>query len=320
MRVLSERSSCAASAAYLLKIAVCTIPRCGIAAIAFLFLGILALFSACTQYLEYQALQHTPIQLSASVLGDGASIADVLTVDGVHAATPVLRIDAQFTGKSSGWSGQLLAIDGQFLNIPIQEGQVFPARSNMPVLLVNPASGFSCGETIRLFACGQERTALVCGIVNDESPDPAAYMSCMTAASIWPQPQCTEMLLRLSGKHSLRKYPRSFKSTAFLSIQNRLCRTALRPFFGRRAFFSSLVRFFCSAPWSCCGIVRSWNASSIGRSSLRCLQPGTCRSDCFSGSGMQHWHFSVSSLLQHSNCERAHFPEFCQKKPLQYHW
>lgn len=205
MRVLSERSSCAASAAYLLKIAVCTIPRCGIAAIAFLFLGLLALFPACTQYLEYQALQHTPIQLSASVLGDGASIADVLTVDGVHAATPVLRIDAQFTGKSSGWSGQVQAIDGQFLNIPIQEGQVFPARSNMPVLLVNPASGFSCGETIRLFACGQERTALVCGIVNDESPDPAAYMSCMTAASIWPQPQCTEMLLRLSGKAQLTK-------------------------------------------------------------------------------------------------------------------
>lgn len=202
---MSERSSCAASAAYLLKIAVCTIPRCGIAAIAFLFLGILALFPACTQYLEYQALQNTPIQVSASVLGDGASIADVLTVDGVHAATPVLRIDAQFTGKSSGWSGQVQAIDGHFLDIPIQEGQVFPSRSNMPVLLVNPASDFSCGETIRLLACGQERAALVCGIVNDESPDPAAYMSCMTAASIWPQPQCTELLLRLSGKAQLPK-------------------------------------------------------------------------------------------------------------------
>lgn len=203
MRVLSERFSPAARAAYLLKIAVCTIPRCGIAAITFLFLGIFALFPACTQYKEYQTIQNTPIQTRAAVLGDGVSIEDVLTIDGVKAATPVLRIDAQFTGNEYRWSGQIQAIDSHFLNIQIKEGQLFPAQSNMPVLLVNPASGFSYGETIRIQINGRDWTALVCGILDDGSPEPTAYMSYMTAASIWPQPQCTEILLRLSGKAQL---------------------------------------------------------------------------------------------------------------------
>lgn len=203
MRVWSERSSCTARAAYLLKIAVCTIPRCGIAAIVFLFLGILALFPAFTQYRTYQIIQNTPIQLSAAVLGDGVSLADVKAIDGVESATPVLRIDGQLIGKEAQWSGQILAIDGHFLNIQLKEGQRFPARSNMPVLLVNPAAGFSYGETLRLQINGREWAALVCGILNDESPEPAAYMSYATAADLWPHPRCREMLLRLSGKAQL---------------------------------------------------------------------------------------------------------------------
>ena len=205
MRVSSERYAPAGRAAYLLKIAVCTIPRCGFAAIAFLFLGFALLFEGCSLHREYQTARSVPFEVRASLAAEAVSLDDVLAIDGVKAATPVVGLTAELAGKDGSLSCEVLAVQGSYLTGPVQEGQCFPDRSNMPVLMVNRAAGFSCGETLQLQAGGRELTAVVCGILGDDSAEPVVRMSYETARALYPQSAGGTLLLVLEGQRGLEQ-------------------------------------------------------------------------------------------------------------------
>ena len=55
----------------------------------------------------------------------------------------------------------------------------------MPVLVVNLAAGFGCGEKVQLRVAERELTAVVSGRCFDDTDEPAVYMSYETALALY---------------------------------------------------------------------------------------------------------------------------------------
>lgn len=200
MRVLSERSSCAARAAYLLKIAVCTILRCGIITIVFLYFCFFLMFDGYFLYQEFWTAQRIPVEVRSTVVTESISLDEILGIEGVINASPVVFMDAELVGKDNSLSCEIQAVQGTYLTVSQLEGHIYPDFSNMPVLVVNLAAGFGCGEKVQLRVAERELTAVVSGRCIDDTDEPAVYMSYETALALYPQLASDELLLILEGQ------------------------------------------------------------------------------------------------------------------------
>lgn len=200
LRVSSAQSFNAARAAYLLKIAVCTIPRCGIVTIVFLFFGFFLMVDGYFLYQEFWTAQRAPVEVRSTVVTESISLDGILGIEGVINASPVVFMDAELVGKDHSLSCEIQAVQGTYLTTSQLEGHIYPDFSNMPVLVVNLEAGFGCGEKVQLCVAERELTAVVSGRCIDDTGEPAVYMSYETALALYPQFDSDELLLTLEGR------------------------------------------------------------------------------------------------------------------------
>ena len=70
-------------AGYICKIALKTVPRCGIAALILLCLGFYFLFPACQTFQQIQAEKNTPFELAATTDSGSIDLSMLMQIDGV---------------------------------------------------------------------------------------------------------------------------------------------------------------------------------------------------------------------------------------------
>lgn len=205
MRVSSQRFSRAAKRKYLVKIAWRTIPRCGWAALILLIAGLYMLFSACGAWRELWVQQHIPLEITASVTGEDVTLEKLRQVEGIERISPVRRLDARLTSGEHTLSCEILAVLPDYPAFSMSQGGIFPAESNMPYLIVNETAVFAMdntlaiGDTLTLQIDSRAHKAMLCGIFQDGSSEPAVYMSFETAADAFPYAGSRELILTLSG-------------------------------------------------------------------------------------------------------------------------
>lgn len=202
MRASSEQSSHGAEAAYLLKIAWRTIPRCGAAALLYLLVGLYLIFPVCDRAQGLWEERHSPREITASVPEGPVALDELLQIEGIVGASPLRRMEAEMISGGQSLTCEVRAVQRGYLRLSFTEGTLFPEHSNMPVLVVNEAAAQILGRgEVTLHQEAGRRTSQICGVFADGGTEPAAYMSYETAAAVFPQSACRELLLTLSGKY-----------------------------------------------------------------------------------------------------------------------
>ncbi len=125
----------------------------------------------------------------------------ILAIEGVDRASPVIRLDAAMEhGKDSPYSCQVRAVYSSYLNLNFTEGNCFSDNSNMPFLILNTAAAEDLTATVNAEILVNGHKSVICGIFDDGSEVPSAYMSYETASRFFPQTGQTELLIALRGK------------------------------------------------------------------------------------------------------------------------
>lgn len=164
-----------------------------------------------------------PFELEATVSKDYIDLGTLLQVEGVQKVSPVIRLDAVLSVEEYKLHCQIKAVYSSFLNCVLTEGTMFPDNSNMPFLVLNQAAvkaftvdkystmTVSANMEILLKENDAERKSVVCGIFDDGSETPAAYMSYDTAVREFPQSGTTVLLLFLGDKGDCDKVVKSIR-------------------------------------------------------------------------------------------------------------
>ena len=194
----------------IIKLAIRTIPRMGLATILFLFLGIYLIFPTAQLYIDMKQGNAVPCELLIST--DGAfDEAKLWEVRGVQSVTPILRFNATLSTKEASCTLTVEAVRSGALKQDQISGSVFPEESNMPYLVLNTAAVKAFRDEAGrktdsldldgsfVLSADRELPAKVCGVLEDESLDPMAYMSYSVARTILsPGGQNSGVTLRLT--------------------------------------------------------------------------------------------------------------------------
>ena len=170
------------------KIAFKTIPRCGIAALILLCMGLYFLFPACQIFQQIQAEKNTPYELTATTDNSNIDLNTLMEIEGVERISPMINMNATLSLAEYKLDCEIRAVYSSFLSLKFIQGTIFPDNSNMPYLILNKAAAkafsheyqtvtVSPEDTVMMNANGTERKAIVCGIFDDGSETPAVYMS-----------------------------------------------------------------------------------------------------------------------------------------------
>lgn len=147
----------------------------------------------------------------------------LLQVKGIQRVSPVLRLETDLSVEEYTLKCPIQAVYSRFLDLKFAEGVLFPDDSNMPYLVLNKAAAeaFATPEdekititanTEVLLKCGElECKANVCGIFDDGSETPAAFMSYDTAIKEFSQSASNELLLALANKGASADVVRSIR-------------------------------------------------------------------------------------------------------------
>lgn len=206
MRVSSQRSSRAAELKYLFKISWRTIPRCGAAALMFLFTGLYLLFSTFAFYCDFQAQQSIPFETTAMISADSVVLEELRRIEGIDGVSPVCRMDAELISKENTISCEIMGVLPDYPDLTFLQGGIFPLRSNMPYLSANEAAVLAlgntiqCGDAVAIRTADREQTAVLCGIFENGCPEPCVYMSYETGISLLPGTASNELVITLSGR------------------------------------------------------------------------------------------------------------------------
>lgn len=203
-------------AAHICKIAAKTIPRCGTAALVILCLGLYFSFPATKTFLHLQSEKNTPYEIIASSDSDYIDMDSLLKIDGVKNVSPIIQIDGEIVYEKYALNCKIMAVYSSYLDLTCTDGVIFPDNSNMPYLILNKAAseGFSndeaevtidVEETVLLNSNGKERKAIICGIFDDESDSPIAYMSYNYAGKEYAQDVSTSLAFSLDNRGAAEK-------------------------------------------------------------------------------------------------------------------
>ena len=194
----------------IIKLAIRTIPRMGLATILFLFLGIYLIFPTARLYVDMKQGDAVPCELVVST--DGAfDEAKLWELQGVQSVTPILRFNATLSTKEASCTLTVEAVRSGALKQDQISGSVFPEESNMPHLVLNTAAVKAFRDEAGrktdsldldgsfVLSADRELPAKVCGILEDDNPEPMAYMSYSVARTILsPGGQNIGVTLRLT--------------------------------------------------------------------------------------------------------------------------
>lgn len=179
----------------LLKIAVFTIRRAGIAAILFLTVGMYMILPALEIYFDVAEQKSEPNEITA-VIDSAFKLDELLMVSGVKDATSVLYVDGTVIIEEYYLSLKIEGIDGAYLDSETVDGIIFPESSNMPYIILNKAALESFtdkdGKGTEITDVGKSTIlkmtsnvpASICGIIDDGIDEPKAYMSYYTAKKL----------------------------------------------------------------------------------------------------------------------------------------
>lgn len=192
------------------KIAFKTIPRCGIAALILLCMGLYFLFPACQTFQQIQAEKNTPYELTATTDSSNIDLNTLMQIEGVERISPVVNLNATLSLNEYKLDCEIRAVYSSFLSLKFNQGTMYPDSSNMPYLILNEpaAKAFSHQyqtitvtpeDTVMMNANGAKRKAIICGIFDDGSETPAAYMSYDAAQREYRTSGQTELVFLLNN-------------------------------------------------------------------------------------------------------------------------
>lgn len=198
-------------AAHICKIALKTIPRCGIAALILLCLGLYFLFPASQTFQQIQTEKNTPYELTATTDSGSIDLNTLLQIEGVKRISPVLKLNSSLSMNGFELDCEIKAVYSSFLSLNFLKGTIYPDSSNMPYLILNKAAAKSFSQehqtitvspedTVMMNANGTDRKAIVCGIFDDGSEMPTVYMSYDVAQKEYGHNGQTELIFLLENK------------------------------------------------------------------------------------------------------------------------
>lgn len=179
----------------ILKLAIRTIPRMGLVTILFLFLGIYLIFPTARLYADMKQGNTVPCELLAST-DSSFDEKTLLDLPGIRSITPILHFNASLsTGKASCLL-TVEAVRSSSMTAEQISGSIFPEEGNMPVLVLNTAAVKAFRDEAGrktdsldldgsfVLSADRELPAKVCGVWEDGTAEPMAYMSYTTAHSL----------------------------------------------------------------------------------------------------------------------------------------
>ena len=192
------------------KIAFKTIPRCGIAALILLCMGLYFLFPACKTFQQIQTEKNTPYELTATTDNSSIDLNTLMQIEGVERVSPVIKLNAALSLEDYKLDCEIKAVYSNFLSLKFTQGTMYPDSSNMPYLILNEpaAKAFSLEyqtitvtpeDTVMMNTNGTERKAIICGIFDDGSETPAVYMSYDVAQKEYSTGGQTELVFLLNN-------------------------------------------------------------------------------------------------------------------------
>lgn len=195
------------------KIAFKTIPRCGIASLILLCMGLYFLFPAYKTFQQIQNEKNTPYELTATTENDSIDLNTLMQIEDVERISPVVNLNATLSLNEYKLDCEIRAVYSSFLSLKYIQGTMYPDSSNMPYLILNKAAakGFAyeyqtitvaTEETVMMNTNGAERKAIICGIFDDGSETPAAYMSYDVAQKEYGSNDQTKLLFLLNNMGS----------------------------------------------------------------------------------------------------------------------
>ncbi len=182
------------------------------AAFVFLTLGFFLIFLSCNTWRQIRKEKSVPYTLSANVVREQIDLNTLLQVKGIQRVSPVLRLETELSVEEYTLKCPIQAVYSRFLDLKFAEGVLFPDDSNMPYLVLNKAAAeafatpedekitVTANTEVLLKSGEQECKANVCGIFDDGSETPTAFMSYDTAIKEFSQSASNELLLALEGK------------------------------------------------------------------------------------------------------------------------
>lgn len=178
----------------------------------FLTLGSFLIFLSCDTCQQIWKEKSVPYTLAANVVREQIDLNTLLQVKGIQRVSPVLRLETDLSVEEYTLKCPIQAVYSRFLDLKFAEGVLFPDDSNMPYLVLNKAAAEAfatpkdekttiTANTEILMKSGElECKASVCGIFDDGSEIPAAFMSYDTAIKEFSQSASNELLLALENK------------------------------------------------------------------------------------------------------------------------
>ena len=195
------------------KIAFKTIPRCGIATLILLCMGLYFLFPACKTFQQIQAEKNTPYELTATTESGSIDLNVLMQIEGVERISPVLNLNASLSLDEYKLDCEIRAVYSSFFSLKFIQGTIFPDSSNMPYLILNKSAAKAFTheyqtitatpeDTVIMNANGAERKAIICGIFDDGSETPTIYMSYDVAQKEYGTSGQTELAFLLNNMGS----------------------------------------------------------------------------------------------------------------------
>ena len=197
------------NALLLCKIAWKTIWRYGIAGMLFLTVGLCLAFPAYQSCNKLRQERAQPCELLVQVLGNVQSLESILQIDEVRTVSPVMNLEGTVIWGEYQMLCPILAVFSSYPKVDLVEGVLFPEESNMVCLMLNRAAAaayfkeeatmtVSVNETVDLVVGGKAQKALICGIFDDNSENPLAYMSYQVAEREYQRTDPLTLLVSLN--------------------------------------------------------------------------------------------------------------------------
>lgn len=195
---------------HICKIALRTIPRCGITALILLCVGFYFLFPACQIFQQIQTEKNNPYELTATTESGSIDLNALMQIEGVERISPVMDLTATLSLNDSTMNCEIRAVYSSFLHLNFTDGTMYPDSSNTPYLILNKAAAKAFTheyqtitvipeDTVMMNVNGAEQKAIICGIFDDESEIPTVYMSYDVAQKECGTSGQTDLVFRLSN-------------------------------------------------------------------------------------------------------------------------
>ena len=176
-------------------------------------MGLYFLFPACQTFQQIQTEKNTPYDLTATTDNSNIDLNTLMQIEGVERISPVVNQNATLSLNEYKLDCEIRAVYSSFLSLKFTQGTMYPDSSNMHYLILNEsaAKAFSHEyqtitvtpeDTVMMNANGAKRKAIICGIFDDGSETPAAYMSYDVAQKEYGSNDQTKLLFLLSNMGS----------------------------------------------------------------------------------------------------------------------